>query len=145
MIRISNELKKTLLAVQNAGEAAALMKAAGRELTAEDAAHLWAEIQKGKEQDGRELSPDELEAVSGGADRNWETDGCAATVEAGSWCGSNDKCFTWEVTYDNMPSMTCSICNGAMEYIGGTGHYETYRCKKCGYTREIYEPDYSVD
>ena len=30
------------------------------------------------EKDGTDLSTDELEAVSGGADRDWLTDGCAA-------------------------------------------------------------------
>ena len=35
---------------------------------------------------------EEPDAVSGGADRDWEKDGCSATVETGSWCGSDDNC-----------------------------------------------------
>ena len=39
---------------------------------------------KRRAQDGKELSLDELETVSGGEDRNWLKEGCAATAEAGS-------------------------------------------------------------
>ena len=34
----------------------------------------------------KELSLDELEAVSGGVNRDYNKHGCAATVEAGSGC-----------------------------------------------------------
>ena len=66
MLNITNELKTKLLAARSAEEAAALVKAAGQELTAEDAAKLWEEIEKVL--DGRKLSRDELAAVSGGRD-----------------------------------------------------------------------------
>ena len=56
-----------------------------------------------------ELSAEELEAVAGGADRDWLTDGCAATVEPGSWCGSNDWGFIWSVTY-TMVILELTIC-----------------------------------
>lgn len=60
------------------------------------------------------LSPDELEAVSGGdqdddrvncvrySERNIYLGGflnCAATVEDGSWCDSNDACYHSMVSY----------------------------------------------
>lgn len=62
----------------------------------------------------QELSPDELEAVSGGdqdddrvncvrySERNIYLGGfpnCAATVEDGSFCGSNDACYHSMVGY----------------------------------------------
>ena len=62
----------------------------------------------------QELSPDELEAVSGGdqdadlkncvrySERNIYLGGfpnCAATVEDGSFCGSNDACYHSMVSY----------------------------------------------
>ena len=62
----------------------------------------------------QELSPDELEAVSGGdqdadlkncvrySERNIYLGGfpnCAATVEDGSWCDSNDACYHSMVGY----------------------------------------------
>ena len=65
----------------------------------------------------QELSPDELEAVSGGdqdadlkncvrySERNIYLGGfpnCAATVEDGSWCDSNDACYHSMVGYYNL-------------------------------------------
>ena len=87
---------------------------------------------------GRELSLDELEAVSGGADRNWVTEGCAATVEYGSWCGSNDKCMVLDVTYDFQPTEhLCPNCGKNMYKqntisLGKNKHEDQYRCKYCG-------------
>ena len=93
------------------------------------------------EQRETDLSGDELEAVSGGADRDWTKDGCAATVEPGSWCRSNDKCSWFSVTYDNAPeNEKCSKC-GSYMYIyksttvraGGESRvFDYYRCPKCG-------------
>ena len=135
---MTNELKSKLLAAQSAEEVAALVKADGQEITAEDAGHLWEEIKKCREQDGRQLSLDELESVSGGADRNWVTDGCAATVEYGSWCDSNDKCIVWDVTYEFQPTgHLCPNCGKNMYqqntiYLGGDEYEDQYRCKYCG-------------
>ena len=138
MLNITKELKAKLLAAKSEEKAAELLKADGQETPPEVAARLWEEIKKGKEQDGRELSLDELEAVSGGADRNWVTDGCAATVEYGSWCGSNDKCIYWDVTYDFQPTgHLCPNCGKNMYqqntiYHGDNQYEDQYRCKYCG-------------
>ena len=135
---ITNEPKAKLLVAKSAEEVTELVKADGQEITAEDAAHLWEEITRKSEQNGKELSLDELEAVSGGADRNWATQGCAATVEYGSWCGSNDKCVNWDVTYDYPPTDTlCPNCGQNMYlyeriHLGGSKYEEEYRCKFCG-------------
>lgn len=96
------------------------------------------------EKDGTNLSTDELEAVSGGADRDWLTDGCAATVEPGSWCGTNDRCVAFSVTYDHEPQKEkCPKC-GAFMYIYHTQYvyagsetkvFDYYRCPKCGYEK----------
>ena len=91
-----------------------------------------------KRQTDKELSLDELEAVSGGADRNWVTDGCAATVEYGSWCDSNDKCIVWDVTYEFQPTgHLCPNCGKNMYQqntisLGGNEYEDQYRCKYCG-------------
>ena len=83
-----------LLAAQSAEEAAAIAKAAGQEIAPEDIPHLWDEIGRRRERTDKTLSPDELEAVSGGdADRDWLEDGCAASVEPNSWCWTNDMCY----------------------------------------------------
>ena len=82
----------------------------------------------------QELSPDEMEAASGGEERDWLTDGCAATVEAGSWCGSNDKCHRWDVIYEHMPtSRSCRRCGLKKVIIEReTGSKVTYLCQNCG-------------
>ena len=122
MLNITNELKKKLSTAQSAEEAAELVKADGQEITAEEAGHLWEEITKRREQDGQELSLDELEAVSGGADRDWRKHGCAATVEPGSSCFSNDFCYLIDVTYSNPP--TSKLGGGSGKKVG--------TCPKCG-------------
>ena len=140
MLNITNELKAKLLAAKSAEEVTELVKADGQEITAEDAAHLWEEITRKREQNGKELSLDELEAVSGGADRDWLEDGCAATVEPGSSCWSNDACNKWDVVYDHKPSKnTCPAC-GINLYVDHEEHRSEitiyYRCIKCGYVKE---------
>ena len=130
------ELKKKTLAAASAEEIMEIMKAAGEEITAEEAAQLFEKVQAKKT--GKELSLDEMEAVSGGADRNWVTDGCAATVEYGSRCDSNDKCIYWDVTYDFQPTSTlCPNCGQNMYLQNTINHSSTefeeqYRCKFCG-------------
>ena len=149
MEKISKALQARLLAAQSAEEAAALMEGDGQKLTAEDAAQLWDEIKKGRKQDDRELSVDELDAVSGGEDRDWVKDGCAATVEYGSRCGSNDKCILFDVIYENGPlSETCPIC-GTSLYKDVRWFNEAWKnswymvptyftCKTCGYSEFAY-------
>ena len=139
MLNMTNDLIAKLLNAQSAEEAAALVKAAGEEITAEEAEKLWEEIAgKRREADGKELSLDELESISGGADRNWVTDGCAGTVEYGSWCTSNDRCYYWDVTYDFKPtSMICPDCGKNMYFQDrvhrvGIEYEDQYRCKFCG-------------
>ena len=59
--------------------------------------------------DNQELNLSDLETVSGGSwynpydwggeDRDYLTQWCAATVEKGSVCSSNDACTVWSVRY----------------------------------------------
>ena len=72
------------------------------ELSASDSERVWAEIEKHRSSASEKLDLDELDSVSGGADRDWVKQGCAATVEVGSWCWSNDHCVAFDVTYDNL-------------------------------------------
>ena len=55
-----------------------------------DAEKAWKEIESHKSDKHEKLNFDELDSISGGADRDWQKDGCAATCEWNSWCGSND-------------------------------------------------------
>ena len=142
------ELIKKAMEAGSPEEIMEFVRAAGEEITAEEAEHIFKKAQEKKAD--KELSLDELEAVSGGADRNWVTDGCAATVEYKSWCDSNDSCAIFDVTYDYEPTHTlCPNCGKHM-YIQNkigidTVKYKTeYRCKFCGcITSKIcYYPNY---
>jgi hypothetical protein len=86
--------------------------------------------EKKKVEKNEELSLDELEAVSGGADRDWLTDGCAATVEPGSWCRSDDSCYEWDVEYLHEPEKVC-VCGGYMYNSRSTNDYYYYKCIVC--------------
>ena len=133
---MKEELKPKLLQAKSAEEVAGLLKNAGMDES--KAAQLLKEIQKGWEQDGKELSLDELETVSGGADRDWLKEGCAATVEAGSWCGTNDSCVWIDVQYDHPPVKDlCPQCGGQMymdqvEYESKGNAYYYRKCLRCG-------------
>ena len=136
MAKDREELKKKALEAASAEEIMEILKAAGEEITAEEAAQFFEKAQAKKTD--KELSLDELEAVSGGADRNWVTDGCAATVEYRSWCDSNDKCIVWDVTYEFQPTGHLCPNGGKNMYqqntisLGGNEYEDQYRCKYCG-------------
>ena len=71
------ELKKMTLAAASAEEIVEIVKAAGEEITAEEAEHIFKKAQEKKAD--KELSPDELDAVSGGVNhRDYWGSGCAA-------------------------------------------------------------------
>ena len=143
MAEFSDELRSKFLRARSAEEAAELLKADGQAEV--DAARVWDELTRRREADGLTLSPDELEAVSGGYDRDWLTEGCAATVQYGSWCGSNDNCIFFSVTYEHAQSQyTCPYCKIRLYHdkdlvdadLGEGRSYNktTYKCKNCGHT-----------
>ena len=141
------ELKKKAMKAASAEEVMEIVRAAGEEITAEEAEHIFKKAQEKKAD--KELSLDELDAVSGGEDRDWVLDGCAATVEYGSHCGSNDMCYKIDVTYDHEPtSYLCPNCGQHMylherEYTGNLGsgpiYRNWYRCKFCGCIQSEYQ------
>ncbi len=137
---MKEEFKSKLLQAQSAEEVAGLLKNAGMDES--KAGQIWNEISSHRTE--KELSLDELAAVSGGADRDWLTDGCAASVEPDSWCGSNDSCHYWDVTYTHEPAkVICPNC-GAYMYLNWVDYATRpsddiyhYKCKNCG-TEESY-------
>ena len=134
MISMTKELKAKLFRAQSAEEIAALLAAAGEDASAAD--QIWREISSHRAD--QELSLDELEAVSGGSDRDWITDGCAATVEPDSYCGSSDSCLCWDVTYEHEPmSDRCEMCGTPLYIEKNRIYYVIYRCKKCGWTKKL--------
>ena len=98
-MNITEELKEKLLKANSEEEVKAIL---GDQATEEEISLAWQEIERHRPAEGlEEVEDDELAAVSGGADRDYLTDGCSASVEAGSHCWSDDSCVHWDVTYDN--------------------------------------------
>ena len=102
------ELMGILLQARSAEEAAALLKEVG--VDAPQAERIWNEISAFR--DDKELSIDELEAVSGGVEqRDYWGQGCAATVEPGSDCwGTDGGCSVHNIEYQHMPNGFCPDC-----------------------------------
>lgn len=123
---ISDDLKVKIKTAHNAQEVAGLLRDAGADESI--AEQVWQEIIRHR--DDKELSLDELEAISGGA-RNAATEGCAATVEAGSQCYFTDFCCLAFTMYDVYPvSGTCSQCGGAPVYADVVRC--NFFCSRCG-------------
>ena len=137
--KVIREQKSKLMLAESIDEIKDIITKAGGEISSEDAEHLWNEIKHMKESRGQEIDDDEMDAVAGGADRNWIIDGCAATCEHESWCFSNDFCLEFSVTYFNFwtDSPTCPDGTphdfGEVYYIRNTRKHQKKRaCKKCG-------------
>ena len=93
------EMRAKLMRAKDQKEVRALL---GSKATEEEIQQVWQEIQRHRPAEGLEaVDDDELTAVSGGFDRDYPTQGCAATVEEGSHCWSDDKCNYLDVTYGN--------------------------------------------
>ena len=134
------ELEKKAIEAASAEEVMEIVRAAGEEITAEEAVSFFKAVQERKAD--KELALDELEAVSGG--RDWVTEGCAATVEWDSDCwGVDGGCLAIHYTYSREPTTDdrCPKC-GARVYLEGkygvsTGFLQGYTwkefiCRNCG-------------
>ena len=121
----NNELKERLLQAESLEDVKDILKGEPSNV----AERITKEFEAHRMDSSRKLDIDELEAVSGGADRDWTKDGCAATCESGSWCGTNDFCEIWDVTYSNFWA-TCPD-GTPHQWDDGPG----YVCVKCGYDR----------
>ena len=93
---MGNELRTKLAEARSLEETKEILN--GREGI--DADRVWQEIERHRSQANERLDLNELSAVSGGAGRDWPTEGCAATCEESSWCWSNDACSIFDVVYD---------------------------------------------
>ena len=95
-----------------------------------DAEEIWQEVERHGSARSEKLDLNELDAVSGGA-RDWRKEGCAATCEPGSWCGSNDFCHLFDVTYDYF--WDCCPDGHAHDFVNKV-------CSRCGYHLGGYIP-----
>ncbi len=139
MIKLSNELKKELLEAKTAEQVKEILGRSGQEFSEEDAERVLQEV--AHHQVDTQLSLDELESVSGGKQLDWLVDGCAATVEAGSRCWTNDACSLVDVTYKNRPIQSCPVCDGVMYLYENNREIRIFKCVNCGNTIEYENPE----
>lgn len=138
VLNINEELRKEMLNAKSAEQVKKILTANGYALSEKETERIFEEVAHRKNE---ELSPDELEAVSGGADRDWLTEGCAATVEPGSWCWSNDLCKFFDVVYEHAPyDYPCDLCGGEMYLVNTYNYGWNYRCRKCGHELSVDIP-----
>ena len=90
-----------------------------------NAEQVWKEIENHRSNKSDKLDLKELDEVSGGYDRDWLKDGCAATCDRDSWCWSNDQCAVWDVTYNHF----WDVCPDGHKHI-----FENDICIRCGYS-----------
>lgn len=94
----------------------------------------------------RDLSEDELSAVSGGAtERDYATEGCAATVENDSHCfGTDGGCLIVNIDYIHSPMFQhCPRCGAQTMYRAiqdpGSDLRSIYACRTCGMREEGFD------
>ena len=119
---MNEAMKKKLINAKDIAEVRSILPG----LSASDCESLWAEMERHRSSASERLDLDELDSVSGGADRDWVEDGCAATCEPSSWCASNDFCVAFSVTYDNFWAKCPDGHEHEWDLLG-------YNCKRCGY------------
>ena len=97
-MEFTKELKEKLPKANSEEEVKALL---GDSVTEKDVTKIWKEIEAHKaDPDLKKVDDDELEAVSGGADRDYLEDGCADTVNS-DWCWFTDLCAGPYISYSN--------------------------------------------
>ena len=141
---ITREMRANLLRAKDQEEVRALL---GPEAAEEKVERVWQEIQRHRPAEGLEdVDDDELEAVSGGVERDWAKEGCADT--AGNWdfCWSIDSCVKWSIDYINYDPCPNG---GAHDWLQVLVTYDTayspkrkYRvceCRKCKKREKRYD------
>ncbi len=109
-----------------------LVKEAGLQLSRAETEKVYLQYTKGKE-----LSEDEIAAVSGGSanKRDYASQGCAATVEYGSDCwGTDGGCLEINIDYDHKPlPIICPECGAVTIYLSSqSDDVNYYKCHSCG-------------
>ena len=142
------ELTKKAMKAASAEEVMEIVRAAGEEITAEEAKQFFEKVQERKTD--KALSLDELDAVTGGEEfslvrwgitfRDYSREGCAATVEPDSHCwGTDGGCIAVDRVYSHKPIwVKCPDC-GVYLYKSGESYGRCIVCGK-GYSLEVSGP-----
>ena len=133
---LSDEELKAQLADKSPAQAAELAAELGYEVTEEELIAAEKELRKQNSPEVVELDLDDMDKAAGGS-RDWATQGCAATVEEGSWCWGNDFCVLASVTYTHAPAaVKCPNCGSTMYLDKTTTYYgdrvKYFKCPNCG-------------
>lgn len=146
MRELSKELYEKLLEAESLEEVAGYLKAEG--VSEPAAEEVWEKLQEKKqaETETQEMSLEELDDVAGGTicvggERDWFTQGCAATVEKGSDCWHTDGgCAISNIEYGNPPNCSCPRCgrdaHRFRSFDDVLDRTSTYRCRACGEFRK---------
>ena len=136
-MEITKELKEKLLNADSEEEVKSLLGGS----TEEKASEIWQEIEAYHGAMGlEEVDDDELEAVSGGEDRDWLKEGCSSSAKVGELCFRNDSCSLWTITYSNFDPCPSG---GIHEWVEEKRFYEDahqfiqYRCIKCYNKKDV--------
>ncbi len=136
-----NELRAKLSIAKDIEEVKAMLGEVGEAVLAEYAERIWEEIEFHRSGEKRKLDKNELDAVTGGYNRNWIDDGCAATCEKTGLFWLNDLCYAFSVTYDE--SHSACINGGRHDYrFVGVNSFNNvtkrkYKCSVCGAVNEV--------
>ena len=140
----SDEALRARLADKSPAQAAELAAELGYEVTEEELIAAEKELRRQNSPEVVELDLEDMDKAAGGS-RDWATQGCAATVEAGSSCWGTDYCVFAFVTYTHTPSShNCPNCGSMMYFDKTTSKHRVakahYVCPKCGAeeTNETY-------
>ena len=144
---ISDEALRARLADKDPAQAAELAAEHGYEVTGDELIAAKKELCRSDSAEVVELDLADMDNAAGGS-RDWVTQGCAATVEYGSACWSNDNCLLLDVTYTHAPSYyKCENCGNTMfrdkSYVDHGMPKIRYQCPNCGAER-IEIPPHSL-
>ena len=133
---LSDEALRARLADKDPSQAAAVAAELGYAVTAEELLAAKKQLCTQSSTEVVELDLEDMDRAAGGS-RDWATQGCASTVEAGSACWSNDYCILLDVTYTHAPSYNkCPNCGNTMYFDRKIADVvdarEYYKCPNCG-------------
>ena len=132
----SDEALRARLADMAPAQAAEVAAELGYEVTEEELIAAEQELRRQDSPEIVELDLEDMDKAAGGS-RDWATQGCAATVEAGSSCWGTDYCVFAFVTYSRSPSsFKCPNCGNTMYLDKTTAKRGVakayYMCPRCG-------------